>query len=103
MFVHLPDQVRFSPTRPMAQVLSQSEHGRVVLFGCEPGQGMAPHTNPSMLVMQVVEGRGRLLVGEEERSVAQGDLAICPPAVLHGFTADPDERLVLLVLIGPRP
>jgi quercetin dioxygenase-like cupin family protein len=103
VFVKVSDAVRFDPNRPMTQLVSENHDGRVVVFGFEPGQAVEPHTSSSTVLMQVVSGNGRFQVGEEERTVGPGDLAICSPNVPHGLAAGLDGRLVVLVVITPRP
>jgi quercetin dioxygenase-like cupin family protein len=58
----------------------------------------SPHTEDE--VYHVVAGRGRLLVGDEDRPVAAGSIAFVPADAVHRFH-DVEEELVLLVVFGP--
>lgn len=103
VFVNLNQAVRFGPDRALNQLITDSDDARVVLFGLEPGQSIPAHSSSSTVLMQVVDGKGRFLVGEEERSVGPGDLAICPPNCLHAMFAGREGRMVVVAVMAPRP
>jgi mannose-6-phosphate isomerase-like protein (cupin superfamily) len=58
----------------------------------------SPHTEDELYA--VVEGRGCIRVGDEERDVARGSVVFVEAKVPHRFV-DVTERLVLLVVFGP--
>lgn len=103
MFIDPRAAARFAPDRPLPQLVANTAGMRAVVFGLEPGQAIPPHTSTSTVLMQAVEGRGRFRVGDEERAVRPGDVAICPPRVPHALAADSDSRLIVLAIIAPRP
>jgi mannose-6-phosphate isomerase-like protein (cupin superfamily) len=51
-------------------------------------------------VYYVLEGRGRIAVGDEDRAVAAGTLVFVPAGVPHRFH-DIEQALTLLVLFAP--
>jgi mannose-6-phosphate isomerase-like protein (cupin superfamily) len=58
----------------------------------------SPHTEDELYV--VMEGRGRVVVGEEEQAVGPGSVVFVGAHVPHRFV-DITERLVLVVVFGP--
>lgn len=70
------------------------------LYVLEPGEAdlQSPHTEDE--IYAVLEGRGRIRVGDEERDVVQGSVVFVAATVPHRFV-DVTERLVLLVVFGP--
>jgi mannose-6-phosphate isomerase-like protein (cupin superfamily) len=58
----------------------------------------SPHTEDELYV--VIEGRGRIVVGEEDRAVGPGSVVFVAAGVPHRFV-DIVERLVILVAFGP--
>lgn len=103
MFINTRDSARFDLRRPTTRIVSESQDCRVIIFGFEPGQAVPAHFSSSTVLIAVLEGRGRFQVGEQERSVSAGDLAVCPPHTEHSLTADSDSRLVVLAVIAPKP
>jgi len=92
---------RFSPARPVTQLLHDSPNARLVIFGLEAGQEVQPHVSSSEVFMHVVEGQGDVLVGETRHPALAGDLFVCAPHVPHGFRAE--SRMIVLATITPRP
>ena len=60
--------------------------------------GQSPHTEDELYY--VIEGRGRIQVGDDDRDVVPGSLVFVAARVPHRFH-DITERLVLLVAFGP--
>ncbi len=58
----------------------------------------SPHTEDELYY--VIEGRGVITVGAEDRAVGPGSLVFVAAAVPHRFH-DISERLVILVAFGP--
>lgn len=58
----------------------------------------SPHTEDELYV--VMSGRGRIVVGDEERAVGPGSVIFVAARVAHRFV-DIEERLVILVAFGP--
>lgn len=51
----------------------------------EPGSRQQPHMHIPHQVYVIVRGSGRMLVGEEEREVGEGDVVFIPSRMLHGI------------------
>ncbi len=58
----------------------------------------SPHTEDELYV--VMAGRGRIVVGGEDRAVETGTVVFVGAGVAHKFV-DITERLVILVAFGP--
>ena len=57
----------------------------IYFLNAPPGRGPVLHTHPYVETVIVVEGCGKLWIGDEERSVGPGDIAVVPPNTPHGF------------------
>ena len=68
----------------------------VLEAGAEDPQ--SPHTEDELYV--VMEGRGRIVVGEDIGPVGPGSVVFVAAGVPHRFI-DIEERLVILVAFGP--
>ncbi|MBI4294779.1 MAG: cupin domain-containing protein [Chloroflexi bacterium] len=99
--VNLKALRRFDSQRFVSQLIHDSEKARVALFCLEPGQEVPPHSASSEVVFMVVEGKGQVVVGNDQVAVEAGSLVVGPPLVPHGLKAE--ERLVVVAVIAPRP
>lgn len=99
--VKLDEIKEFRKGRYLSKLLHDSQSARVALFCLEPGQEVSPHTSSSEVIFQVVEGKGKVVIGAEEPEVEPGIVAICPPGLPHGLKAE--TRFVVVAVIAPRP
>ncbi len=66
-----------------------------------PGSRQRPHDHASEQVYVIVAGRGRMLVGEEEREVGAGDLVYIPSDAVHGIENASEEVLTYVSAATP--
>jgi quercetin dioxygenase-like cupin family protein len=74
------------------------------LYCFEPGQVQAPHAHDGQdKIYYVVEGTGLFQVGDEQRELRVGEMALAPSGQNHGVTNSSKERLTVLVFVTPKP
>jgi ATP-binding protein involved in chromosome partitioning len=94
----------FSPEKMKKVGLFETEHFFLDLYCLEPGQSQKPHAHEGChKVYLVVEGRGKVRVGGEERALASGEAAMAGSGEVHGIENDSDARLVVLTFMSPPP
>ena len=54
-------------------------------FEVEGGGYVDPHSHPTHEFYYVLNGRGIMTIGDEEREIRQGDLVHIPPDVMHSL------------------
>ena len=54
-------------------------------FEVAGGGYVDPHSHPTHEFYYVLRGRGVMTVGDEDRTIAQGDLVYIPPDVVHSL------------------
>ena len=103
-FLNVQDQLRFSPEKMHKVNLFETADLFCDVYGLEPGQGQKPHTHSDATKFYyVLQGQGEFRVGDVTRTLSAGELAYAEPGEVHGVTNTSDERLVLLVAMGPNP
>jgi mannose-6-phosphate isomerase-like protein (cupin superfamily) len=50
-----------------------------------PGGRQIAHNHPEVQIYVIVAGRGRMLVGEEQKEVSAGELIYVPSGLMHGI------------------
>jgi quercetin dioxygenase-like cupin family protein len=100
---------RREPPQPTVQRLVSSEVGATQLSlqvnEVAAGEVVPPHVHNVEEVLYVVTGRCQLLLDDHEHLLGQGDAAIVPPGVLHGFEnqfAEPLRVVAALASAAPR-
>jgi mannose-6-phosphate isomerase-like protein (cupin superfamily) len=103
-FKKLADAIRFSQEKMTKSNVFETERLFCDLYCFEPGQAQNPHTHEgSDKVYFVLEGRGRFQIGQEERELGEKQIALAPSGQRHGVSNPGPGRLVLLVLVAPKP
>lgn len=98
------DAAAFRPDKMAKVNLFESPRLFCDVYGLEPGQEQRAHThNANDKIYYVLSGRPSIRVGEEEREVAAGGLAIAPAGAVHGVVNRAAERATLLVIMAPHP
>ncbi len=91
----------FQPDRFNPVALAGSGHVKVVLACLESGQFIPVHSPAADLVLTVLEGRGTVVAGGREESVAPGCVVHVPAGEPRGIRAE--TRLVALHVVAPPP
>ena len=69
-----------------------------------PGQAQRVHTHDSEdKIYVVLEGEALFDIGDEQETYTEGNAVIARASVPHGVKNDSQEKLVLLVVMAPRP
>jgi quercetin dioxygenase-like cupin family protein len=103
-FQHVPARVAFSPEKLRKVGLVDTPSLFCDAYCFEPGQEQAGHRHAvGDKLYYVLSGLGRIRVGDDEREVRPGDLVCAPAGEDHGVRNPGPERLVLLVVMAPKP
>lgn len=102
--VRVLDRIAFSPERMTKVGLVETPSLFCDVYCLEPGQAQATHRHAiGDKLYYVLEGRGRIRVGDEAWEVGPGDLACAPAGEEHGVENPGPARLVVLVTMAPKP
>jgi mannose-6-phosphate isomerase-like protein (cupin superfamily) len=103
-FHHVPSRVAFSAEKMKKVGLVDTPSLFCDAYCFEPGQEQAGHRHAvGDKLYFVVSGAGRIRVGTDERDVRPGDLVCAPAGDDHAVRNPGPERLVLLVMMAPKP
>lgn len=83
-------------THVTSEVVVERDALRVVRLGLPPGESLPAHAVPTDLVLVVVEGTGRLTLGDRELTVEPGAVVAISPNEVHSIVADERLQLVLV-------
>lgn len=98
------DQIAFNAEKMNKVSLFDSERFFCDVYCLEPGQKQKVHAHDgSDKIYYVLEGKGRVTVGADERELAADEITIAPSGEEHGVVNHTDRRLVMLVFMAPKP
>ncbi len=100
----LQEKTAFQPGKMAKVDLVKSAHLMSGLNCFEPGQEQKVHAHGGAdKLYYVVEGSGEFEVGDEKKTLSQGDLIYVAEDIPHGVVNNSNERLVVLIVIAPNP
>jgi quercetin dioxygenase-like cupin family protein len=100
---YIPDLGQEASVQPdgiLSRVLHSADGLRTVIFAFDKGQELTEHTASRPAILQVLQGEGRLRLGEDELEARPGTWAYMPAGLLHAVRAD--SPLVLLLTLLPK-
>ena len=103
-FKKISDALNFSAEKMKKNGVFETERFFCDTYCFEPGQSQSAHTHAKEdKVYYVLEGRGLFTVGNEERELGAGEIALAPAGQNHGVANRSSQRLVTLVFVTPKP
>ena len=98
----LADLLDYAPESIVSRIILKNEAGNITLFSFSEGQELSEHTAPYDAVVQVIDGRARLIIGGNDVAVDTGEIAIMPADVPHAVYADQKFKMILTMIKKPR-
>ena len=103
-FCHAPSRAAFSSEKMRKVGLVDTPNLFCDVYCFEPGQEQAAHRHATGdKLYYVLEGHGRIRVGTDDRHVGPGTLVCAPAGEEHAVRNPGPDRLVLLVVMAPKP
>jgi quercetin dioxygenase-like cupin family protein len=102
--VNVLNAIEFNPEKMKKVSLFDTDHFFCDIYCLEPGQSQKVHSHDgSDKVYYVMEGQGKVTVGNDEKVLSQNEITMAPSGQDHGVLNHSDDKLVLLVFMAPKP
>ena len=97
------DQVEGSKNKRgvVAKKILKNDDVQIMNLILEPGDVVPEHSVPVNVFFYIVEGKGSLQIGDEEKVVEARDIIPCPPNTKMRLEADQGEKFVVLNVKTP--
>src|SRR5437879_12005974 len=103
-FKKLADLKQFSPEKMKKNGVFETDRFFCDTYCFEPGQEQSPHTHGGEdKIYYVLEGHGVFKIGDEERELGAGEIALAPAGAHHGGCNRNRQRPVTPVFVGTIP
>lgn len=96
-------RLTFDEQQFQAQILSESEHVRLIGFALRGGQEIKEHRNPNQIAVQVIEGSLIFTADGQEFSLQAGKVLQVGAQIPHSLRAISDTRVLLIMTLNPTP
>jgi mannose-6-phosphate isomerase-like protein (cupin superfamily) len=103
-FIDVRGRALFAVEKMKKSNLFSTAHLFCDLYCFEPGQEQVGHRHADAdKIYYVIDGTGRITVGDQERDVVPGTIVLAPQGELHQVRNTGATRLTLLVFMAPKP
>ena len=92
------DSVEYSEGGIVSKTVLKKETGNISLFSFDRGEALSEHTAPFDAVLNVVEGKGEVVIGGKPFLLEAGQTIIMPANITHAVKAVEKFKMVLTMI-----
>lgn len=92
------DSVEYSDGGIVSKTVLKKETGNISLFSFAKGEALSEHTAPFDAMIQVVDGKGEIMIGGKPFILETGQTIIMPANVTHAVKAVEKFKMVLTMI-----
>lgn len=94
----LSDSVDFSGGSIVSKIVSKTDGGNITLFSFDKEQSLSKHTAPFDAFVQVLDGKARIIIGETNYELNQGEGILMPANIPHAVEAIEKFKMLLVMI-----
>jgi quercetin dioxygenase-like cupin family protein len=92
------DSVEYASGGILSKTVLKKETGNISLFSFAKGEALSEHTAPFDAIIQVVDGRGEVIIGGKSFILEAGQTIIMPANISHAVKAVERFKMVLTMI-----
>lgn len=92
------ESIEYSEGGIVSKTVLKKQTGNISLFSFDKGEALSEHTAPFDAVIQVVDGRGEVIIGGESFFLETGQSIIMPANITHAVKAVEKFKMVLIMI-----
>ena len=92
------DSVDYSEGGIVSKTVLKKETGNISLFSFDKGEALSEHTAPFDAMIQVVDGKGEIIIGGKSNFLETGQTIIMPANIPHAVKAVEKLKMVLTMI-----
>ena len=92
------DSIDYSNGGIVSKTVLKKQTGNISLFSFDKGEALSEHTAPFDAMIQVVDGRGEIIIGGESYFLETGQTIIMPANITHAVKAVEKFKMVLTMI-----
>lgn len=92
------DSVEYSDGGIVSKTVLKKETGNISLFSFAKGEALSEHTAPFDAMIEVVDGRGEIIIGGKSFILEAGQTIIMPAGIPHAVKAPEKFKMVLTMI-----
>jgi quercetin dioxygenase-like cupin family protein len=90
--------IEYSDGGIVSKTVLKKQTGNISVFSFDKGEALSEHTAPFDALIQVVDGRGEIIIGGESFFLESGQAIIMPASIAHAVKASEKFKMVLTMI-----
>lgn len=95
---NLKDSVTYADGSIVSKIVQKSDSGNITLFAFDEGQHLSEHTAPFDAVIQVLEGRVKVIINGVQNELLEGEIIIMPANIPHAVESVTAFKMLLTMI-----
>jgi quercetin dioxygenase-like cupin family protein len=92
------ESIEYSEGAIVSKTVLKKETGNISLFAFAKGEALSEHTAPFDAMIQVVDGKGEIIIGGKSFILESGQTIIMPANITHAVIAIEKFKMVLTMI-----
>jgi quercetin dioxygenase-like cupin family protein len=92
------ESIEYSEGGIVSKTVLKKQTGNISLFSFDKGEALSEHTAPFDAVIQVVDGKGEIIIGGKSFFLETGQTIIMPANIAHAVKAVTKFKMVLTMI-----
>jgi quercetin dioxygenase-like cupin family protein len=92
------NSIEYSEGGIVSKTVLKKQTGNISLFSFDKGEALSEHTAPFDAMIQVVDGRGEVIIGGKSFLLESGESIIMPANITHAVKAVERFKMVLTMI-----
>jgi quercetin dioxygenase-like cupin family protein len=92
------ESIEYSDGGIVSKTVLKKQTGNISLFSFDKGEALSEHTAPFDAMIQVVDGRGEIIIGGKSFILETGQNIIMPANITHAVKALEKFKMVLTMI-----
>jgi quercetin dioxygenase-like cupin family protein len=92
------ESIEYSDGAIVSKTVIKKETGNISLFAFAKGEALSEHTAPFDAMIQVVDGKGEIVIGGKSFILESGQTIIMPANITHAVIAVEKFKMVLTMI-----
>ncbi|HHU74656.1 MAG TPA: cupin domain-containing protein [Clostridiales bacterium] len=94
----LEEQVAYQPGQVVSKTLVQNKSVSLTLFSFDKGEEISSHSSNGDAMVTILDGTGKITIGEEVFILSKGETIVMPNNVPHAVYGEEQFKMLLTVV-----
>lgn len=95
---NLTEKVAYAEGSVVSKIIIRNEKGNLTLFAFDKGEFLSEHTAPFDAILQVLDGKGEVIIDGNSFHLSVGETIIMPANIRHSVIATEKFKMLLTMI-----